>query len=127
MSTTRRAFALLYVMLVVASVTAAFAFAASEGSAFAGNRLRADRQQADVRMLAMRCGEVLLMQVRNNTSLTASSTLSYGTGSCAYTVTGTAPAKTISITASQYNLYKRLTITTTQVSPSLQATWTESS
>ena len=121
------AFVLLYVVLMVASVTVAISLAASLGSAFAGNRLRSYSQNATVRMLGMTCGELLLMQVRNNTALASSGTLTYGGGTCTYTVSGTSPNKTISITATQYNLYKRITIITTQVTPTITATWTETS
>jgi hypothetical protein len=121
-----RAFAFLYVVLIIASVTTTISLAASVEGILSGNRLRADAQSAEVRMLTMRCGELLLMQVRNNTALTSSGTLTSGTGSCVYTVTGTSPAKVISITATMYTLTKRLTITTAQVTPNITSTWVES-
>lgn len=65
------------------------------------------------------------MQVRTNTSLTGSGTLTFGTGSCSYTISGTSPTKTIVITATQYNLYKRITIVTSRVTPTILSTWTE--
>lgn len=127
MNTRPHGFVLLYVMLVVATITVSIALASSLGSAFAGNRLRSYTQGAEVRMLAMRCAETLLMQVRTTTSLTGSGTLPLGNGSCTYTISGTSPAKTIALTATQYNLYKRITIVTTQVTPVILSTWTEGS
>ncbi len=127
MSTHPKGFVLLYIMLVVASITVSISLASALGSTFAGNRLRTYTQGAEVRMLAMKCAETLLMQVRTNTALTGTGTLTIGTGSCAYTISGTAPAKSIVIAATQYNLYKRITITTTQVTPIILSTWTEGS
>ena len=125
--TSNRGFVFLYLVLLIASVTVAFALASSVSSGFAGNRIRSDAQSAQVRMLAMACGEQLLMQVRNNTALVTSGSLSYDGGTCTYTVAGTSPNKTITITATQNNLNRKMTITTTQVSPTITASWVEAS
>lgn len=123
--TTNRGFALLYIMLVLASVVTVASLIAGHVGMFAGNRIRSGSGAADVRMVAMYCGENLLMQIRNNTGISGSGTLTYGGGSCNYTISGSIPNKVVSITASKNNFYRRLTITTSQVSPTINATWVE--
>ncbi len=120
-----KGFVLLYVMIVVAAVTVSLSLSSALASTFAGNRLRSYAQGAEVRMLAAKCAEVVLLRVRANVALAETSSLTYGTGSCSYTVSGTSPAKTIVVTANQYNLMRRLTIVTTQVAPVILSTWTE--
>ncbi len=118
-------FALLYIMLILASLIVAFSLAASQSGVFSAHRSRIYIASAEVRMLAQYCGENLLMQVRNNPATNASGTLSYNSGSCTYSITGTSPTKTISIVATKNNLYKRLTITTSQVTPEILSVWVE--
>lgn len=118
-------FALLYVMLILASFIVALSLAANKSGLFSANRLKNYNISAEVRMIGMYCGENLLMQIRNTPGLTGSGTLSYNGGSCSYDITGAIPDKTISITATKNNIYKKLTITTSQVYPTITATWLE--
>jgi hypothetical protein len=118
-------FALLYIMLVLASIVVALSLAANQSGFFSANRLKSYTTSADVRMIGMYCGESLLMQIRNTPGLTGSGTLSYNGGSCDYDITGAIPDKTITINASKNNIYKKLTITTSQVYPTITATWLE--
>lgn len=118
-------FALLYLMLVLASIIVALSLAANQSAFFSANRLKSYVSSSDTRMIGMYCGEKLLMQIRNDASLTGSGTLTYTGGSCTYDITGTVPNKTISIVALENNLYKKLTITTTQIYPTITSTWVE--
>lgn len=124
-TTNQKGFALLYVMLAIASIVAAVSLASGLAGTFSGNRMRIYDGSAQVRMIAMRCAETLLMQIRNNASLTGSGTLSLLDGSCSYTISGSSPIKTITLTATRSNLYRRITITTSQMGPSILSTWTE--
>jgi hypothetical protein len=118
-------FALLYIMLVLASVVVALSLAANQSGFFSANRLKSYTTSADVRMIAMYCGENLLMEIRNNVNFTGTGTLSYDDGSCLYAISGSVPNITIAITASKNNLYKKLTITTSQLYPTITSTWLE--
>ena len=118
-------FALLYIMLVLASIIVAMSLAANQSGFFSANRMKSYTTAAEVRMIAMYCGENLLMQVRNTPGTTGSGTLNYNGGSCDYIISGAIPDKTITITAQKNNIYKRLTITTSQVYPTITATWLE--
>lgn len=122
----KQGFALIYVMLVLASMVVAFSLAASQSAFFSANRMKSYANNADIRMLGMYCGENLLMQTRNTPTLTGSGTLNYNGGTCTYSISGSVPNKTITITASKNNLYKRLTITTTQIYSTITASWVES-
>lgn len=122
-----RGFVFLYIILIAAVVLAALSLTASTTGAFTGGRMRLYQQSAEVRVLAMHCAETLLMQVRNSTTLTGSGSLTQGTGSCAYTITGSSVPKTISITATKNNLTKRLTVTVSATTPTLTTTWIEGS
>jgi hypothetical protein len=124
---TTRGFALLYIMLVLASVVTVAALIAGHTGMFAGNRIRLGNGSSEVRMVAMYCGEQLLMQVRNNTNLSGSGTLTYEGGSCIYTVSGSVPNKVIDIVASKNNFYRHIIIMVSQVSPALNASWVETS
>lgn len=123
----KKGFALLYIMLILASVVTVSALVAGQMAIFSGNRIKLTTTGADVRMLAMYCGENLLMQVRNNILIVSSGTLTYNGGTCSYTITGTSPVKIITFTASENNLYKKITITTSQLSPVITGSWLESS
>ena len=125
MKYTKNGYATLYILLIIASVTVSNSLAAAVGSTFSGTRLRAYALGAEIRTLTSRCVETLLMQVRNNTSLTGAGTIIIGTGSCNYIISGSVPVKIIAITATKNNLYKRVNITITQVSPVLLINWTE--
>ena len=118
-------FALIFVMLVLASILVGVSFAAGIAGTFSGNRMKLYDGAAQTRMVANACAENLLMQLRSNVNFSGSGTMSMLDGSCTYVVSGTIPAKIISITAVRNNIYKRLTITTTQLNPTILSTWTE--
>ena len=118
-------FALLYIMLILASIVVALSLAANQSGFFSANRLKSYTTSAEVRMIGTYCGENLLMQIRDNPGLTGSGTLNYNSGSCDYTISGTSPNKNIAITATKNNLYKKVTITTSQVYPTITDTWIE--
>ena len=110
-------------MLVLASIVTAIALSVNQSAYFSGDRVKTYSSTADARMIAMYCAESLLMQIKDNPGLVDTSTMSYDGGVCNYTVSGSAPNKTISITAVKNNLYKKLTITTTQINPTITSTW----
>ena len=118
-------FALLYVMLVLASIIVGLALSANQSAFFSANRLKSYSNSAEVRMIADYCGENLLMEIRDNPALVTTGTLSYSGGSCDYSITGTVPVKVITLTASKNNIFKKLTITTSQIYSTIQATWVE--
>lgn len=118
-------FALLYIMLILASFIVALSLATNKSTFFSANRLKSYTISAEVRMIAMSCGEHLLMQIRNNPSLTGVGTLDYNGGSCSYDVSGSVPVKIITITATKNNLNKKITIETTEIYPVILATWIE--
>jgi hypothetical protein len=121
----QKGFALIYVMLILASIVVALSLAAGQSGFFSANRLKSYTTSADVRMIAMYCGENLLMQIRSTPGITGPGTLSYNGGSCDYDITGAIPDKTITITATKDNLYKKLIITTSQIYPTISDTWVE--
>lgn len=116
---------MVYIMIVLSGIILASSFALSTIGVLSGKRMQRYTQSADVRMLAMYCAENVLMQVRNNTALAITATTTLGTGTCAYTVSGIAPNKTIDITANKNNLYKRVRVTVTRVSPTFLTSWVE--
>ncbi len=118
-------FALLYIMLVLASIVVALSLAANQSGFFSANRLKSYTTSAEVRMIAMYCGENLLMQIRNDAALTGVGTLDYNDGICDYDISGSDPNKTIQIIAQKNNLYKKLTITTSQLFETIIADWVE--
>lgn len=118
-------FALLYIMLMLAALLTTLALTSARAGIFSGNRMTLYQNAATTRMIAMQCAETLLMQVRNDTALNTAGTLSIQSGSCSYTVGGTSPAKTITLTATYNNIYKRITINTSQVTPMILSTWLE--
>ncbi len=119
-------FALLYVMLVLASIVVALSLAANKSAFFSANRIKSYSSSADVRMIAMYCGENLLMQIRSTPGLTGTGTLNYNGGLCTYDVSGSVPDKIITIEASKNDIYKRLTITTSEIYPTIVSSWLES-
>jgi|GEM_PF-6570500 len=119
-------FVLLYMVIILASIFAALALAAGQSGAFAGGRLRAAENGADMRMLAMDCTERVLMQMRNAPGTNGTGTIAIDTGSCTYVISGTVPTKTVTITATLGTLYKRITVTTIQINPTITASWVES-
>ena len=118
-------FALLYLMLIMASIIVAMSFAANQSAFFSANRMKSYTNSGETRMIGMYCGEKLLMQIRSNPAITGSGTLTYDGGSCTYSISGSIPNKVISITAVENNIYKKLTITTSQIYPTISATWLE--
>ncbi len=121
----KKGIAMVYIMIVISGIILATALSTSSLGIMSAKRMQRYGQFAEVRALAMHCVETVLMNVRNNTALTASSSLTDSGGTCVYTVTGTAPNKVIAVTASKYNIYKRITVLVTQVSPTILATWVE--
>lgn len=121
-----KGFALLYIMLILASVITVASLSASQFGVFSSNRLKNYSDAADTRMLTMYCAEILLMQMRNSPATLSSGTLNYNSGTCTYSISGSIPNKTIAITATKNNLYRRLTITTSQINPTIVSTWVES-
>ena len=118
-------FALLYLVIILATSLTALVLAAGIYGAFSGARLRTENQGAVARVLADDCGERLLMQLRNAPSVLGSGTITTSTGTCTYTMSGASPTITIQITATSGTLYKRLTITTAQFEPTIIASWVE--
>lgn len=118
-------FALLYLMLVMASIIVAMSFAANQSAFFSANRMKSYTVSGETRMIGMTCGEKLLMQVRDNPAVIGSGTINYAGGSCTYVISGSIPNKIITITAVENNIYKKLTITTSQIYPTISATWLE--
>jgi hypothetical protein len=125
-SHSKKGFALIYVMLILASIVVALSLAASQSGFFSANRLKLYTGTAEVRMIGMYCAENLLMQIRATPGLTGTGSLSYNGGSCDYAISGSIPNKTIDITAVKDNNYKKLTVTTSQIYPSLITSWVES-
>lgn len=121
----KKGFAMIYSMLILASVIASLTLAASTSGVFSGQRLKIYNDSSTVRMIAMECAETVLMQVQILPSLVTSGTISIQNGSCTYTVSGTSPNKIITISASYKTLYKRITVTTTQIVPTILSTWIE--
>ncbi|MBC7766678.1 hypothetical protein H7Y21_01650 [Arenimonas sp.] len=122
----KNGFAMVYIMLILSAIILASSLSISSIGILSAKRMQRYTQSAEVRMLAMHCGESILLLVRNNSALlTATTTMIQGTGSCAYTVNGTAPNKVINITAIKYNLYKRLQITISRFAPTILASWIE--
>ncbi len=122
-----RAFVLLYIVLMVSSILTALVLAAGASGSFAGGRLRLDQQGDAARMIAEDCGEQLLMQVRNATTTSGAGSLSIGSGTCTYSISGNILPKTVTFTAVSGTLYKRMTISLSQLDPTLTALWNESS
>ena len=118
-------FVLVYMMVIFASVVVALAISASQTGIFSANRIKSYAAAADARAFAMYCAEILLMQVRNSPAALSSGTLASGTGSCQYSITGSVPNKVINLTAIKNNIYRRITISTTQIYPVIQAQWLE--
>lgn len=123
----QRGFSFIYIVMVLAMVTFGAALTSSQLSLFSARRAKLNVSAAEARMIGMQCAENLLMQVRNNTALISSGTLSIQSGTCTYSVSGTNPNKTITITAIRNNVYKKITITTTQTSPVILSSWVETS
>jgi hypothetical protein len=120
-----RGFVLLYMVLILSSILTALVLMASSNGSFAGNRLQLDQESANTRMMAEDCGEQLLQQVRNATTTTGIGTLSTNPGTCTYTIAGAGVPKTISLTATDGTLYKRLIITLSQLDPTFNVSWVE--
>lgn len=118
-------FAFLYIVLIVAVIAVAVTFTMSETSIFGSEYIRTHERGAEVRALAMYCGEDLLMDVRDNPTITSSGTMSVGDGSCEFSVSGSDPNKTIDVAASLDGAVTRIQITTTQTSPIILAEWRE--
>ena len=122
----KKGFALLYIMLILASMITVASLSASQFGVFSSSRQKSYGSAADARMLTMYCAEILLMQVKNSPATVSSGTLNYNSGTCTYSISGTIPNKTITITASKNNAYRRLTITTSQINPTIVSMWVES-
>lgn len=120
-----KGFVFIYVMIIVASILVAVAIVGGQTGVFFANNVKEHQASAEAAMVAEYCGENLLMQVRNNTALTSSGSLTFAGGTCTYSVTGTSPNKTITLSVVKNNIYRRTTITTTQVSPTILVTWVE--
>jgi hypothetical protein len=118
-------FALLYIMLILSSIVVALSLAANQSGFFSANRLKSYTTSAEVRMIGMYCGENLLMEIRNNAGFTGTGTLNYNGGVCDYSISGTAPNISIVISAVKNNIYKKLTITTSQLYPTITSAWVE--
>ncbi len=120
-----RGFAFLYVIIIITSILTVLALGAGTIGAFATTRTDTAANAAKLRTMADQCGEILLMNVRNSTSLVSSGTLSVQGSTCTYSISGTAPTKTITLSDQYATLYKNITITTSQVTPTIVANWTE--
>jgi hypothetical protein len=122
-----RGFVLLYIILVITFILTSLSLSAGMTGVFAGNRLRLDQEAAQVRLQAEDCGELLLMQLRTATTTSGTGALPVNAGSCTYSIPGGTLPKAITLTASDGLLYKRLTITITQLDPTITASWVEGS
>jgi hypothetical protein len=122
---TQKGFVMLYIAIILSSVVLTIAMAASLSGLFTGNRTRYSNNDIQARMIAMTCAETLLMQVRNSPSLITSATTPIADGSCTYSISGNVPTKTIMLTATRANIYKRITITTSQINPVILSNWVE--
>ncbi len=116
---------MVYIMIVLSGIILASSLALSTTGVLSGKRMQRYTQSADIRMLSQYCAETALMAVRNNTAIATTATTTQGTGTCTYTISGTSPNKIIDVTAIKNNLYKRIRITVTRVSPSILTTWVE--
>ncbi len=121
----QQGFVLLYIVLVISSITVATALGLAQHATFTGDRMKTYNSIVQLRTIEMYCAENLMMQVRNTATLLSSGTLTYNGGSCTYTVAGTQPVKTINIVATYGTMYKRLNITTSQLFPVIVSSWVE--
>jgi hypothetical protein len=127
MHTSKRGFVLLYIILIITFALTSLALAAGTTGVFSGNRLRLDQEAAQVRLEAQDCGEQLLLTVRMATTTSGSGSLAANAGTCTYSISGGSLPKLILLTATDGSLYKRITITITQLDPGIVASWVEGS
>jgi hypothetical protein len=120
-----KGFVLLYIVLIFASLAVAAALSAGNSGFFAASRTRSLDANLQIRMAAMSCAETLLMQMRQSPGSTSSGSMSVMGGTCTYSITGSMPTKTITLAVTIGNLYSRIGITTSQINPTITATWQE--
>lgn len=118
---------------LVASIAAGFLLLSGQNAAFSARSAVAG---TNAKAAATACSELALAAIASNPSLTTpangSQDISSSTGqTCTYQITGTAPTYTINavgtVTQGGRNYLRRLTITTSQVSPSITvASWQDS-
>ena len=120
-----KGFAMIYALLILASIMTSVALTSSLMGLYSSYRLKGYSQGAQARMVATACGESALMAVRNNVYTLGTTSLSISGGNCTYGISGSAPIKIINLTVSSTNFYKRITITTSQVVPVLKTVWVE--
>lgn len=84
-------------------------------------------QSAQARLLAAGCAESALEQIRESTSYSGTTNLSFSQGTCSYTVTlGVGEARTISASGTVGAVVRRLSISVTAINPTITvSSWQE--
>lgn len=95
------------------------------GTANTGSSLK--NQQSNIaKGYANACVEDALLRIQQNVAYSGVQNLSFSNGSCTSTVTGTAPNKSITVTATVDTVVRKLQITINQTSPNLNVSqWAE--
>lgn len=120
-----KGFAMLYVVLVLASILVAISFASALSGAGAGKRMRQYQQTLETRAAAYECAETVMMQFRNSPSTNTTGSFAVGDGTCTYAVSGSEPNKTITIDMQIDDTYKHITISTSQIYTTIESEWLE--
>lgn len=105
---------------IATSVAVALLFLGAGGSKSAISYQFSNQAKAGVNA----CVEAALEQIRENASYTGIGSLSFGGGSCTYTVAGSLP-KTITASSTFSGVVRRVTVTVSAVNPIISSTWQE--
>ncbi len=121
------AFISLIAILIIGAVTASIALGLLVSGADSQLSALTRLHSFQARALADACSEAALQQIKNSSGYTGSGTLTYGFGTCDYSVTSQGGGnRTIHASSTVATVIRKVNVTTSQVTPSITiASWQE--
>lgn len=116
---TRNGFAVLYIALIVASITAVLSVVAATSSVHGIKTLRLVENRSEVAVLLTSCTDVVLLQVRFEPEADMQGSFNLHDGSCRYSVQGDIPSKAVTVAATKDTLEMEHTLYITETTPVL--------